>query len=177
MHYGTKMIQTRLRRSSVFLALVLKTQLRLLFCGCLHKQTMCKHHWGKKKLKQSSWIKHNSILSWESHLLCRIIILSIIKAFAAGQTALRIAVMNLQKLLHPRLINMLQAVKTHITVDLIAECAGDVAKSVTSVTFRLLFFRFSHKIKSERLKKWRNSCQASLSARLGSTEVSVDEWP
>lgn len=35
---------------------------------------------------------------------------------------------------------MLQAVKTLITVDLMAERAGDVAKSVPSVIFRLLFF-------------------------------------
>lgn len=64
--------------------------------------------------------------------------------------------MNLQKLLHDRLINILQAVKTLITVDLMAECAGDVAKAVTwdtSVTFRLLFFQFSHKISIKEMMK------------------------
>lgn len=46
------------------------------------------------------------------------------------------------ELLHHRLINMLQAVKTLITVDLMAEHAGDVAKAVMcdTVTFRLLLF-------------------------------------
>lgn len=85
-------------------------QLRLRMIAQRHVQIS----W-RKWLKQSSWIKQKSILSWISHLLCVIVILPIINALAAGPSTLRITVMNLQKWLHLKLINMLQAVKTLAT--------------------------------------------------------------
>lgn len=52
-------------------------------------------------------------------------------------------VMNLQRLLHHKLSNVLESVKTDLSVDLTEDRASHVTKAVmhvTSVTLRLLFF-------------------------------------